>query len=136
MIKKKHFSTFLVSAAVSVAIFASPAMAGKKDVKALKKATKTCTKVNPSDVEGCALTFSRRHGNCLGCHSIKGGTQAGNIGPGLVAMKARFPDRAVLRAQIWDATVKNPNSMMPPFGKHDALSESQIDKITDYIHTL
>ncbi|HIM54978.1 MAG TPA: sulfur oxidation c-type cytochrome SoxX [Gammaproteobacteria bacterium] len=111
-------------------------MAGKKDVKALKKATKTCTKVNPSDVEGCALSFSRRHGNCLGCHTIKGGAQAGNIGPGLVAMKARFPDRAVLRAQIWDATVKNPNSMMPPFGKHNALSDSQIDKITDYIHTL
>jgi len=136
MIKKKHFSILLVSAAVSVAIFASPAMAGKKDVKALKKATKTCTKVNPSDVEGCALSFSRRHGNCLGCHTIKGGAQAGNIGPGLVAMKARFPDRAVLRAQIWDATVKNPNSMMPPFGKHNALSDSQIDKITDYIHTL
>ncbi len=136
MIKRKHFSTFLVSAAVSVAMFATPSMAGKKDVKALKKATKTCAKVSPSDVEGCALTFSRRHGNCLGCHAIKGGSQAGNIGPGLVAMKARFPDKAVLRAQIWDATVKNPNSMMPPFGKHKALSEGQIDTITDYIHTL
>jgi hypothetical protein len=33
-------------------------------------------------------------------------------------MKARFPNRAVLRAQIWDATVKNPNSLMPPMGKH------------------
>jgi sulfur-oxidizing protein SoxX len=125
-----------LSAAVSVAIFATPAMAGKKDVKALKKATKTCQKVSPTDVEGCALAFSRRHGNCLGCHSIKGGAQAGNIGPMLIAMKARFPDKAVLRAQIWDATVKNPNSMMPPFGKHKALSESQIDKITSYIHSL
>ena len=135
MIKKKHFSTFLVSAAVSVAIFAPPAMAGKKDVKALKKATKTCTKVNPSDVEGCALSFSRRHGNCLGCHSIKGGSQAGNIGPGLVAMKARFPDRAVLRAQIWDATVKNPDSIMPPFGKHEILTEKQVDQVTNYIYS-
>jgi sulfur-oxidizing protein SoxX len=51
-------------------------------------------------------------------------------------MKARFPDRAVLRAQIWDATVKNPNTMMPPFGKHDALSEDQVDKITDFVLTL
>ncbi len=134
--KRKNFSTLLLSAAVGVAIFATPAMAGKAEKKALKKATKICSSAKASDVEGCALTFSRRHGNCLGCHSIAGGTQPGNIGPGLVAMKARFPDRAVLRAQIWDATVKNPNSMMPPFGKHSALSEGQIDKITDFVHSL
>lgn len=82
------------------------------------------------------LAFDRKLGNCLACHAISGGGLPGNIGPPLIAMKARFPDRAVLRAQIWDATVKNPNSMMPPFGRHRALSESQIDKITDFIHTL
>ncbi|BAS67453.1 MAG: sulfur oxidation c-type cytochrome SoxX [Gammaproteobacteria bacterium] len=85
---------------------------------------------------GKEISFDRKLGNCLACHSISGGNQAGNIGPPLIAMKARFPDRAVLRAQIWDATVKNPNSMMPPFGRHKALSESQIDKVTDFIHSL
>lgn len=134
--KNKNFSAFLLSAVVSVAVFATPAYAGKKDVKALKKAEKTCQKVHPSMVEGCALSFSRRHGNCLGCHQIQGGTQPGNAGPPLIVMKARFPDRAVLRAQIWDATVKNPNSLMPPFGRHQALSEGQIDQITDFIHSL
>jgi len=50
-------------------------------------------------------------------------------------MKARFPDKAVLREQIWDATVKNPQTIMPPFGKHQALTEKQIDQITDFIYT-
>lgn len=136
MIKRKHISTFLLSAAVSVALFSVPSYAGKKDVAALAKATKTCQKIYPSMAEGCGLSFSRRHGNCLGCHQIQSGAQPGNIGPPIIAMKARFPDKAVLRAQIWDATVKNPNSMMPPFGRHKALSESQIDKITDFIYTL
>ncbi|SMN12174.1 Sulfur oxidation protein SoxX [uncultured Candidatus Thioglobus sp.] len=134
--KSKHFSTLVLSTAVSIAILATPSFAGKEDVKALKKATKTCKSVYPLDVKGCALSFSRRHGNCLGCHLIQKGAQPGNAGPPLIAMKARFPNKAVLRAQIWDATVKNPNSLMPPFGKHKALSESQINKVTNFIHSL
>ncbi|WXT99605.1 MAG: hypothetical protein Ctma_0309 [Catillopecten margaritatus gill symbiont] len=85
---------------------------------------------------GQELSFDRKFGNCLACHTISGGTQGGNVGPPLVAMKARFPDRAVLRAQIWDATVKNPGSIMLPFGRHKIMSESQIDKVTDFIHSL
>ncbi len=87
------------------------------------------------EMSGKDLAYDRKLGNCLACHLIVGGSQPGNIGPPLVAMKARFT-RDELRAQIWDATVKNPNSMMPPFGRHKALTESQIDKITDYIHSL
>lgn len=86
--------------------------------------------------EGKKLAFDRKLGNCLGCHAIAGGKLAGNIGPPLIAMKARFPDKAVLRAQINDATVRNPATMMPPFGRHSSLSDKQIDLITDYIHTL
>ena len=88
------------------------------------------------EMSGKDLAFDKKLGNCIACHMIPGGSQPGNIGPPLIAMKARFPDRAVLRAQIWDATVKNPNTMMPPFGKHKALSEGQVDKITDFVLTL
>lgn len=86
--------------------------------------------------EGKKLAFNRKLGNCLACHAIAGGSLPGNIGPPLVAMKARFPDKAKLRAQIWDSTATNPNSIMPPFGRHDMLSDKQIDKITDYIYSL
>ncbi len=136
MTRKQHFYTFALSVAISTMVFALPSYAAKADVKALKKATKTCQKLHPSMVEGCAFSFSRRHGNCLGCHQVQGGVQPGNVGPPLIAMKARFPDKSALRLQIWDATIKNPNSMMPPFGRHKALSESQIDKITDFVHSL
>ncbi|KAA0445415.1 MAG: sulfur oxidation c-type cytochrome SoxX [Candidatus Thioglobus sp.] len=111
-------------------------MADKKSNKSLKKAAKTCKSVHPKDVSGCALTFSRSHGNCLACHQIKGGALSGNIAPPLIAMKARFPNKAVLRAQIWDATVKKPGSVMVPFGRHKVLTEKQIDKVTSFIHSL
>jgi len=53
-----------------------------------------------------------------------------------VAMKARYPDKSRLRAQIWDATKINSNSIMPPFGRQQILSESEIDKIVEFIYTL
>ena len=86
--------------------------------------------------EGKQLAFSRKKGNCLACHSMDDGTLAGNGGPPLIAMKARFPDLSVLKAQIWDATKSNPNSIMPPFGRHGILSKGEIDKIAAYVHTL
>ena len=86
--------------------------------------------------KGKKLAFDRKKGNCLACHSIQGAVSPGNIAPALIAMKARFPDKAVLRAQIWDATVKNPETSMPPFGKHRALTDKEIDLITEYIWTL
>ncbi len=86
--------------------------------------------------EGQALAFDRKKGNCLACHLIEGGNMPGNIGPPLVAMKARFPDRAVLRAQIWDATKANPDTIMPPFGRHEILTEGELEKVVDYIHSL
>jgi len=86
--------------------------------------------------EGKKLAFDRKKGNCLACHQIAGGDMAGNIGPPLIAMKARFPDKAKLRAQIYDARIVNPNTIMIPFGPHQVLSESEIDKVVEYIYSL
>jgi sulfur-oxidizing protein SoxX len=86
--------------------------------------------------EGKQLAFHRQKGNCLACHKIQGGAMPGNIGPELVNMKARYPDKAVLRAQIWDATINNPNPIRPPYGKHKVLSEKDVDKVVEFIYTL
>ena len=93
------------------------------------------TQVGAKETTEEEVTFGRKAGNCLACHMIPGGSMPGNIGPPLIAMKARYPDKAALRAQIWDATVKNPNSIMPPFGKHQVLTEKQIDQVTNYIYS-
>jgi sulfur-oxidizing protein SoxX len=90
---------------------------------------------NPVE-EGKEIAFSRKKGNCLACHMIKDAQSPGNIAPPLLAMKSRYPDKAKLRAQIWDATKINFDSAMPPFGKHGVLSESEIDKVVEYIWTL
>jgi len=86
--------------------------------------------------QGKELAFDRKKGNCLACHQIEGGSLPGNIGPPLIAMKARFPDKAKLRAQIWDATKANPNTIMPPFGRQQIMSESEIDKVVEFVYTL
>jgi sulfur-oxidizing protein SoxX len=86
--------------------------------------------------EGKKIAFDRKKGNCLACHGIEGGDLPGNIGPALVAMKMRFPDKATLRAQIWDPTTMNPNSMMPPFGRHEIMTEAEIDKVVEFVYSL
>ena len=86
--------------------------------------------------KGKQVAFDRKLGNCLACHAIADGSLPGNQGPPLVAMKTRFPDRAVLRAQIANPLERNPNSIMPPFGLHNILSDDDIDAIVDYLLTL
>ncbi len=93
--------------------------------------------VHASDIEeGKKLAFDRKKGNCLACHMIDDGELAGNSGPPLIAMKARFPNREVLFNQIWDPTKNNPNTFMPPFGKHGAITKDEINKIIEYLYTL
>ena len=86
--------------------------------------------------KGKAVAYDRKKGNCLACHAMDDATLPGNIGPPLISMQLRFPDKAVLRAQIWDATVINPNTIMIPFGRHGVLSEAEIDQIVEYVYTL
>ncbi len=86
--------------------------------------------------QGKALAFERRKGNCLACHVIEGGELAGNYGPPLVKMKARYPDREQLKEQIWDAEVQNPATRMPPFGRHKILTDEEIDLVVDFLLTL
>lgn len=88
---------------------------------------------------GKGLAFDSSKGNCLACHAmptIADAEQPGDIGPPLIAMNARFPDIKALRAKIWDATASNPDTFMPPFGKHKVLTEEEIDQIVDFVYGL
>ena len=97
----------------------------------------TIASATDADIEkGKELAFDRKKGNCLACHQIAGGSLAGNIGPPLVSMKARFPDYEKLRAQIYDARVNNPNTIMIPFGPHAVLTDAEIDKVAKFIYSL
>lgn len=116
----------LLTAPVSLAQGSAP----KSDVCNNKETPPT----DPA-VQGGCVAVDRTKGNCHSCHLIAG-INFGDIAPPLVAMKARFPDKAKLRAQVWDASVANPRTVMPPFGKHGILSEDEIDKVVEFLLTL
>ena len=117
----KSITTFSALAAILGAMSFSPVLAA--DEKSVMEA-------------GKALSFDRKKGNCLACHAIKDGVSPGNIGPPLIYMSARYKTKEALRAQIYDATVANPDTLMPPFGKHGALSDAEISKIVEFIYSL
>ena len=118
---RKPFSILLMAPLLG-ACLAGPAQAAE-----VKKA-----------MPGQEIAFNNKKGNCLACHAMPGtkGEMAGSIAPPLIAMKLRYPDRNKLRAQVWDATVNNPRTSMPPFGKHKVLTEDEIDQVVDFIYTL
>jgi L-cysteine S-thiosulfotransferase len=86
--------------------------------------------------EGQRLAFDRGKGNCLSCHDIRGGDLPGSIGPALKDIKSKFPDRNDLVAILTDETKRNPQTVMPPFGRNRILTEQEINAIADFLQTL
>jgi sulfur-oxidizing protein SoxX len=86
--------------------------------------------------EGQKLAFDRSKGNCLTCHAIKGGNLPGSIGPELVDIKSKYPNRDDLVAIITDETTRNPLTVMPPFGRNRILTAKEIDAVVDFLQTL
>jgi sulfur-oxidizing protein SoxX len=87
--------------------------------------------------EGKSIAFAKSEGNCLACHKMADGTQPGNIGPMLIAMKIRYPNKQDLFDVVWDPREKfGRGVIMPPFGDHKILTKEQIEKVVDYLYTL
>ena len=86
--------------------------------------------------EGQKLAFDRSKGNCLTCHVIKGGDLPGTIGPELVDIKSKYPNRDELVAILFDETKRNPLTVMPPFGRNRILTDKEINAVVDFLQTL
>jgi sulfur-oxidizing protein SoxX len=86
--------------------------------------------------DGQKIAFDRSKGNCLTCHVIKGGDLPGSIGPELKDIKSKYPDRSELVAILTDETRRNPQTVMPPFGRNRILSEKEINAVVDFLQTL
>ena len=89
-----------------------------------------------SAAEGRKIAFDRGKGNCLTCHVIAGGDLPGSIGPELKDIKSRYPDRNDLVAILNDETKRNPQTVMPPFGRNRILTEQEINAVVDFLQTL
>jgi sulfur-oxidizing protein SoxX len=74
---------------------------------------------------------------CQACHQFEGTTQAGTVGPPLLAMKERFPDSKKLYEIIYDPHVAiKSDTMMPPFGRNGLVDDSQIQLMIEFLYTL
>ena len=85
--------------------------------------------------EGQKIAYDRGKGNCLTCHDIKGGDLPGTIGPQLKDLKTKY-NRDELVAIVTDETKRNPQTVMPPFGRNRILTEREINAVVDFLQTL
>ena len=90
-------------------------------------------------VNGQKLAFDRsRGGGCLACHVMGPRTQAlpGNVGPDLSEIgKAGRTDQWLFN-YVFDPRVQNPESVMPPWGKHGFYNEAEIRDMVAFLKTL
>ncbi len=90
---------------------------------------------NPEN--GKKLIDDRQHGgSCLACHVFPNASLPGNIGPDLsmVGLWGRSDEH--LFNYIYDPRQFNPNTVMPPWGKHKLFTKDEIKDIVAYLKTL
>lgn len=126
---------FGVSAALAGLLWAGPAASAGQAPAEKQCQNPEALKNADAATQGGCVVVNRRKGNCMACHRIAG-LSSGDIAPPLAAMQQRFPDKVRLRAQIDDARRFNPDTVMPPFGTHNILSQDEIDKVVEFVLTL
>jgi sulfur-oxidizing protein SoxX len=120
--KRPLIATCSMKPALFLALLVSAACAGPANAQS-------------AAAEGQKLAFDRGKGNCLTCHTIKGGEFPGTIGPELKDIKTKY-NRDELIAIVSDETRRNPQTVMPPFGRNRILSEKEIAAVVDFLQTL
>ena len=90
-------------------------------------------------LDGRALFTRPDKGNCIACHQVPEGSGPAvraDVGPRLDAARLKGWDRARLRELLDDPMRANPDTVMPPYGRHRLLDAREIGRIIDYLHAL
>lgn len=125
---------FLIGLASARSAVAAPGPTNDASVPGQSAAQAAATS-EPGDAQrGRKLAFDRSMGNCLACHTMKGSDVPSNVGPELKDLKARFPDPKMLFAILWDEESRNPQTVMPPFGKNLILNAQQINDVVAFLY--
>ena len=78
-------------------------------------------------------------GHCIACHQLPEGigpaTRA-DLGPRLEGARMRELGRDRIRQAIVDPMRANPDTVMPPYGRHRILDAAEIDRLTEFLHAL
>ena len=87
---------------------------------------------------GRQLALDKIRGNCADCHQFPNDPRVetrATVGPPLSGIKSRFTSRIALTSLVKDPMTINPDTIMPPYGRHRILTEREIDAIVDYLYT-
>ena len=78
-------------------------------------------------------------GHCMACHQVPAGSgpqTLADLGPRLEGARMRALGKPGIRAVIVDPLRANPETLMPPFGRHRLLDSAEIDRLVDYLYAL
>ncbi len=89
--------------------------------------------LNGDAARGKAIAHERSKGNCLACHVMKDGTQPGTRGPDLSRYGALGKTDAETYTLVHDMRTRNPDTVMPPFGTNEILSNQEIRDVVAYL---
>ncbi|HXZ48101.1 MAG TPA: sulfur oxidation c-type cytochrome SoxX [Usitatibacter sp.] len=101
-----------------------------------------CAAVLPAAAQppsGAELFARPDKGHCLACHQVPAGAGPSNrsdLGPRLEGARMRALGREALRRILFDPTAANPDTVMPPYGRHRILDSAEIDRIVEYLYAL
>ena len=91
----------------------------------------------PSDA--LALYTRADKGRCITCHQLPQGvgpaTRA-DLGSRLEGPRMRELGRDRIREAIADPMRANPDTVMPPYGRHRILEAAEIERLTEFLHAL
>jgi sulfur-oxidizing protein SoxX len=88
---------------------------------------------------GAQLFARPDKGNCAACHEVSDPAAPktrSDLGPRLEGARMRAIGRDRLHALLTDPMTNNPDTLMPPFGRHRILDASEIDRVVDYLDAL
>ena len=85
------------------------------------------------------LFVQRDKGYCIACHQLPAGSgpaTTSDVGPKLEGARMRALGKAGIRAAIVDPTMANPDTVMPPYGRHRILDPNEIDRLVEFLNAL
>lgn len=89
--------------------------------------------------DALALYTRADKGRCIACHQLPQGSgpaTRADLGPRLEGARMRELGRARLRELIEDPMRGNPETIMPPYGRHRILEAAEIQRLVEFLHAL
>lgn len=89
--------------------------------------------LNGNAAKGKQIAQARDRGNCLACHVMPGGSQPGSRGPDLSHFGSTGRSAAEAYAMVWDMRTVNPETLMPPFGTNEILTDQELRDVVAFL---